>query len=142
MNPKNLIGKRVVNLYERVTMDLGGLDQGEVFLSLDTGEIISFPYNLEYQDQIVIATQLENAESIYEKIHEINTNWMIKDMIEINNSDSLPYIELESGFLFTEETISPHGTGLAGFRCFENLTAFEAFHGTDYYRLSEKNPKF
>lgn len=119
-------------------MDLGGLDHGEIYLSLDTGETISFPYNLEYKDQIVNEGQLENTNSIFQKIQKVDTDWMIKDLIEINNSDSLPYIELESGLLFTEETFSPHGTGMAGFRYFENLNTFEAFHGKDYYRLSEK----
>lgn len=138
MEPNNLIGKRIINLFERITVDLGGLDQGELFIQLETGGLIEFPVGLECEIPIISKTEILGSTSIFNEIVTDQTEWQIKDLIELEHSESLPYIELQCGLLFTEESISPHGTGLAGFRSFENLKVFESFFGKDYKRLSEK----
>jgi len=138
MTPHNLIGNRIIHLFERITPEFGGLDQGEVFIQLETGETIAFPPGLKCEILMIPEAELSGAESNFNEIHNPDADWRITDLIELNRSESQPYIELESGLLFTEESVSPHGTGIAGFRSFENLEAFEEFFGKDYRRLSEK----
>jgi hypothetical protein len=138
MESTNLIGNRIINLFERLTVDLGGLDQGELFIQFETGELIEFPVGLECQIPIISKTEIFGSTSIFNEVVTNQAEWQIKDLIELEHSESLPYIELQCGLLFTEESISPHGTGLAGFRSFESLAVFESFFGTDYKRLSEK----
>ena len=137
MKTQNLIGNRIINLFERITQELGGLDQGELFIQLETGEIIGFPLRLESEIIIISETELSGAEPIFKAAQNPDADWRIKDLIELNHSESQPYIELKCGLLFTEESVSPHGTGLAGFRSFENPEVFEAFSGKNYRRLAE-----
>lgn len=138
MTSDNLIGNRIIHLLERITSDFGGLDQGEVFIQLEIGELIEFPLGLEGEIPVIRETEISGASSILSEIYIQGHDWRIKDLVELENSESQPYIELQRGLLFTEESVSPHDTGLAGFRSFENLEAFEAFFGKDYRRLSEK----
>lgn len=37
MTPDNLIGNRIIRLFERITEEFGGLDQGKLFIQLETG---------------------------------------------------------------------------------------------------------
>ncbi len=135
---QNLIGTRIIDLFERKILDLGGLDQGELFIHLETGEIISFPHGLDCKIAVIDESEMLGATSIFNEIRTNNADWRIRDIIELDHSESQPYIELQCGILFTEECINPHGTGLAGFRSFKDLEAFESFYGKDYQRLSEQ----
>lgn len=137
MKPHYLIGNRIIRLFERITPDLGGLDQGELFIQLETGETIEFPLGLKSAIPVIPQTEISGSNNILSEKHNPNADWRIKDLIELNHSEAQPYIELHCGLLFTEESVSPHGTGLAGFRSFENLEIFESFFGKDYRRLSE-----
>lgn len=137
MKPHYLIGNRIIHLFERITNEFGGLDQGELFIQLETGELIEFPLGLKSEIPVIPETEISGSNNILSGNHNPNADWRIKDLIELNHSESQPYIELHCGLLFTEESVSPHGTGLAGFRSFENLEIFESFFGKDYRRLSE-----
>ncbi|TSJ46634.1 hypothetical protein [Fluviicola chungangensis] len=137
MTPHHLIDNRITHLFERITQEFGGLDRGELFIQLETGETIEFPLGLKSEISIILETEISGSNNILSENQNPNADWRIKDLIELNHSESQPYIELHCGLLFTEESVSPHGTGLAGFRSFENLEIFEAFFGKDYQRLSE-----
>jgi hypothetical protein len=63
----------------------------------------------------------------------------IVDFLTIDDAYSAGYLELENGFIITETTFSPHGTGMAGLNYYKNLTDFEECCGTNYHRL--KNNK-
>lgn len=137
MKTHHLIDNRIIDIFERITPDFGGLDQGELFIQLETGETIQFPPGLKSEISVIRETKISGSNNILSENHISNADWRIKDLIELNHSESQPYIELHCGLLFTEESVSPHGTGLAGFRSFENMEIFEAFFGKDYQRLSE-----
>lgn len=134
---KHLIGNRISDLFERKTLELGGLDQGELFILLETGQLIFFPVGFDAKITLIDETEMAGAISILSEVFASDADLRIKDIIELDYSEALPYIELQCGLLFTEESLSPHGTGIAGFRSFESLAAFEAFHGKQYKRLSE-----
>jgi len=51
------------------------------------------------------------------------------------DDDSVGYIELENGYIITENIMAPHGTGAAGLTFFENSTEFEKRCGTDYKKI-------
>ena len=137
MKPQNLIGNRIIRLFERITPHFGDLDQGELFIQLETGELIEFPLGLKSEISVITESEISGSNNILSENRKPNADWQIKDLIELNHFEAQPYIELHCGLLFTEESVSPHGTGLAGFRSFENLEIFESFFGKDYRRLSE-----
>ena len=70
------------------------------------------------------------------------SDWTIKDLIELSNSESIPYVELQCGFLFTKVSISPNGKGMVGYKQFQTIEDFELFNGKDYIRLSENITNF
>ncbi|GAB5416080.1 MAG: hypothetical protein Crog4KO_13350 [Crocinitomicaceae bacterium] len=134
----SLIGKRIINLYENVITEFGGIDQGEIFLSLDTGETICFPNSLSYKNQVVSENDLTNHPSIFDELYTLGADWTIRDLLEPDEQFlSNPYVELECGLLLTEEPVSPHGTGMAGLKFYKNIEAFESVFGKEYSRLSE-----
>lgn len=45
---------------------------------------------------------------------------------------------LDNGFLITETTIAPHGTGLAGLNFYNSIKDLIKAKGNDYFRLTEK----
>ena len=52
--------------------------------------------------------------------------------------DSAGFLELENGYIITETTMAPHGTGAVGLNYYTSLKHFEESHGTDYKRLVDK----
>ena len=138
MTSQNLIGKTIVELFEKIQFEEYGIDQGELFLKLDSGELISFPFDLGFKSFLVDDNQVADAKNILQEASESNESWMIKDLIEVSDPLSNPYIELQCGILFTEESMGQNGTGMAGLRLYQNLEAFESMHGKKYVRLSEQ----
>jgi hypothetical protein len=49
------------------------------------------------------------------------------------------YLLLDNGYLITETTAAPHGTGIAGLHLFESLRDLTDIRGNDYFKLTDKN---
>lgn len=66
-------------------------------------------------------------------------NQKIIDFLMFENSYSCGFLELENGYIITETTMSPHGTGMAGLNYYESLNIFEERCGSDYKRMKNKS---
>lgn len=60
----------------------------------------------------------------------------ITDLLQFDPGEPKVVVELENGYLFTEVTMAPHGTGGAGLHLFSNIEELESRYGADYKRLS------
>lgn len=65
-------------------------------------------------------------------------NQKIVDFLMFEDSDSVGFLELENGYIITETTFSPHGTGMAGLTYFQDIIQFEERCGKDYQRFKEQ----
>ena len=59
----------------------------------------------------------------------------IINFLQFEHTVSSGFIELENGFIITEQIMAPHGTGMAGLHFYENLADFEKRCGTGYNKL-------
>ncbi|MCL6293481.1 hypothetical protein [Jejuia spongiicola] len=50
MNTKELLGERIKDILVWSKMEVGGLDQGQVFIELNNGKIISIPWGFESEN--------------------------------------------------------------------------------------------
>ncbi|AUC15914.1 hypothetical protein BTO06_12465 [Tenacibaculum sp. SZ-18] len=50
MNIKELLGERIKDILVWVKMEVGGLDQGQVFIELNSGKTISIPWDFESEN--------------------------------------------------------------------------------------------
>ena len=62
---------------------------------------------------------------------------IIIDFLLLEDSDSAGFIELENGYIITENIMSPHGTGMAGLIYYESLQDFEESCGQEYKRIKK-----
>lgn len=65
-------------------------------------------------------------------------NRVIVDVLMFANSHDKVFLELDNGYILTETTMSPHGTGRAGLNYYDSLQELEAQCGTEYERLRER----
>lgn len=79
------------------------------------------PYKVEYR----------------EKKMKYVKNGKIVDIIMYNEQGNKVCIQLDNGYIITETTLSPHGTGFAGINYFESFDDLVQRKGADYSRLSE-----
>lgn len=133
----SLIDATIIGVYEKVTMDFGGNDEGEVFLKLDNGETIAFPIGLSSEYFLADKNSIASAENIFDALFNISSSTQIVDIIEFNEFSQETFIELRNGVLLSENILAPHGTGLAGLISFQDIQALEKRHGTNYSRLSQ-----
>ena len=50
MNTKELLGERIKDILVWSKMEVGGLDQGQVFIELNNGKTISIPWDFESEN--------------------------------------------------------------------------------------------
>jgi len=62
----------------------------------------------------------------------------IVDFIWYADDHDKGFFLLDNGYLITETTVAPHGTGLAGLNFFENLENLAASRGNKYLKLTDK----
>lgn len=65
-------------------------------------------------------------------------NKKIKDFLWYEDDSEKGFIELENGYIITETTMSPSGTGLAGLNYFVSIDDLEKRKGNDYKRITHK----
>lgn len=194
MQPKELIGKTITDIYEVQTVEIGGLDSSECFIRLDNDFLIDIPF--DGRQDLQTKTLAKNAVSLFADLSDLSVYHVNKDNkivgeiadnyqrkkrklanklrkflfgkdIEIN--DYKPYkveykenklknikdrkiidfiwysddtekgfLLLDNGYLITETTVAPHGTGLAGLNYFESLTDLTNRSGTGYLKLTDE----
>lgn len=61
----------------------------------------------------------------------------IVDFIWFEEEDFKGFFLLENGYLITDTTMAPHGTGMAGLNCFENIEKLMERRGTNYEKLTD-----
>jgi len=127
MSTRELIGKVIGNIHVFLKVDVGGLDEGFVFIELTDGKVVEIPWDFESEN--VMAELHTEAEIVWNTKFQ---NQRITNFIQINNSLDRGFLELENGMMITEVAVAPHGTGLAGLRFFETRSDFELVVGVDY----------
>lgn len=65
-------------------------------------------------------------------------NKKVVDFIWYADDGNKGLLLLDNGYLITETTVAPHGTGLAGLNYFESLESLAESRGCDYLKLSDK----
>ena len=191
MRTQDLVGQTITDIFVWYNLDVGGLDEAEVFIKLDNDCIIGIPWEIDasnfekplQSDAKSIFANLSKIPIIYvnpggKSIEEIIAekkqkdatfigrvkkilglsgsiskeykpyktefvenalkhikNQKIVDFLRINNDDSAGFLELENGFIITEITHAPHGTGMAGLNYYKTLSDFEECCGVNYHRL-------
>lgn len=65
----------------------------------------------------------------------------IVDLLWYADESEKGFILLDNGFIITETTIAPHGTGLAGLNLYESLNDLIQSKGNGYSLLSEKKDR-
>ncbi len=161
MRIKDLIGRRVIDIHQHVTMRSmdGWLDEGDVWVTLDDGMIIDVPYDL---DGVVHMRELpDEARSIfpderpmirgYRRVWKFwipfskPTAWdhremrgqEIVDVVSVGD-DRYAFIVLANGTMFSMTSVAPTGTGSAGVEIVRSLTEFETRWNGQMERLSEQ----
>lgn len=195
MNTKALIGQTITDILVWSKMEVGGLDEAEVFIQLDNGKTIGIPW--DFNSDGLEKDLKKDAKSLFADLsdipkHHINPegksiqevldakkkressllgrikkmvglredipkeyrvykitysenklkylkNQKIVDFLMFEDFDSVGFLELENGYIITENMMSPHGTGMAGLNYFESLKSFEDSWGTDYKRLKNQS---
>lgn len=191
MNTKEIIGRTITDILVWSKIEVGGLDEAEVFIQLDNQGIIKIPW--DFKSENIESKPDKDSESVFADLSDIpvyyinpegksiqevlnakrereSTFWgrikkaiglgeeipreyrvykieyrenmlkylvnqKIADFLMFDDYDSVGFLELENGYIITEISMSPHGTGMAGLNYFENLQIFEDIHGKDYKRL-------
>jgi hypothetical protein len=191
MNTKELIGRIIKDILVWSKMEVGGLDEAQVFIQLDNGSIIRIPWDFDDTDiecsskeyskslfanlkdtsiyhineegktiEKIIEAKKQRASSILGRLKKAigitkvipkeyrtyKTEYLeskvdclkdkkIVDFLMFENYGSVGFLELENGYIITETTIAPHGTGMAGLNHYENLKILEDSKGSNYKRL-------
>lgn len=65
-------------------------------------------------------------------------NKKVVDFIWYADDGNKGLLLLDNGYLITETTVAPHGTGLAGLNYFESLESLAERRGSGYLKLSDK----
>jgi len=164
MTTKDLIGHNIDDILGWFREE-NGLDEAQIFLRLDNGKVVVIPHFLEQEIEIKPEKEVKSVflpkktiqKSLwgyYKKIcyqkppQEIDEtikrfkNQKIMDFLSFEDNPDYVFeaglLELSNGFLITETTVSPSGTGQAGLNFFESVEVFEnLWKEKPYKRLSE-----
>ncbi|HRO77000.1 MAG TPA: hypothetical protein PLP27_12735 [Crocinitomicaceae bacterium] len=77
MQTKELIGKTITDIYEVLTVEVGGLDTSECFIQLDNSFYIDFPFDGKQNIQTITLT--ENAVSLLSGLLDVPVYHVNKD---------------------------------------------------------------
>ena len=77
MQPEEIIGMTVTNIYSLVNMELGGLDTGECFVELDSKKIIDIPFG--FCNCMEIKELDENAISLFADLSDYPVYFVNKE---------------------------------------------------------------
>jgi hypothetical protein len=157
MQARELIGKKVTNIFISFSSEQGWLDTADLFIELDNTIVIGIPFT--GKDEVEIRDLKKSAKSIFKDSNKMKfINWFRKVVFgyspiaypEINNllnkiitdilwyedDDTHGYIELNNGYVFTIMAMAPHGTGATGLRYFQNIELLKAQRGEDINKLT------
>lgn len=160
MQVKDLIGRRLIDVYQHVTMRSmnGWLDEGDVWLTLDDGTVIGVPYLLE--GEVDLRTLPVEARSIIPNerpmIQGYRRRWKfwipfskpaawdhrelrgqeIVDVISVAD-DRHAYLVLANGNMVSKCSVAPSGTGSAGVELVRSIQEFASRWEGEMERLSE-----
>lgn len=69
MNTKEIIGRKITDILVWSKMELGGLDEAEVFIQLDNGKVIGLPWDFESENLEI--QPKKNSESLFSDLSDI-----------------------------------------------------------------------
>lgn len=69
MNTKEIIGRTITDIFVWSKMEVGGLDEAEVFIQLDNGKIIRFPW--DFEDENIENQPPKDSESLFTDLSDI-----------------------------------------------------------------------
>ena len=137
MLTKELLGKTITNIYSIIEYERYGLDTGECFIEVDNKIIIDIPFG---EDEELWSKELDtSAKSIFSNNDTLDyiKNKKITDLFWYDGIDK-GFILLENGYIISETTIAPNGTGLAGLNIIENVAKMIDLKGKDFFKLTDK----
>lgn len=144
MRLKELLGKRIRDIRVKQIQEPYGLDISASYLMLDNECVVDIPWKeTDLEDEIEVEEIPTKAESITKLLKNKGRpilNQFITDILYFEEDIQFEkaFIELANGYLISEITIAPHGTGAAGLWYFESIQALETKHGKNYTRLTNK----
>lgn len=160
MHVKDLIGRRLVDIHQHVTMRSmdGWLDEGDVWLTLDDGTVIGVPHGL--MGDVWIRELPTEALSVipnerpmirgYRRCWKFRipfsrpAAWDIRELrgqeivdVISTGDDRYAYVALANDAMISMNAVAPSGTGSAGVELVRSLREFEIKREGTLERLSE-----
>lgn len=89
------------------------------------------------QDIVMKACQRYKVEYRENKLKHIKDRKIVDFIWYADDSDKGLFL-LDNGFLISETTVAPHGTGLAGLNYFESLENLTERRGNEYFKLTDE----
>ena len=135
---KDVLGKRLTNVFVDTRLDVNGLDESDIYLQIDGNTIIGFPW--DFEDRDIEKSKPYDARSIidFESMNEV-TDKKITDFLMYDDPMSTGYFELENGIIVHEETNFPHGVRGTGFFIIPNIDIFSKRIGDNYLRYTKRS---
>ena len=168
MEAKDLIGKTIIDILGKSEMDKDGMDYFDGYLVLENNICVRIPRDFEDEmDEEFPGDASSLMANEYVTYFNVNPNqkdrfitWIvdphvikkdtpvknalkefkgqrIKDMLKFHH-DTV-FIELENGYIFSEQNLGLSGLGLAELFWYKNIMEMEERKGKNYRRLSTIN---
>lgn len=134
MELKEIINRKIIDIWVWYKPEPYGLDEAEVFLQIDNDLLIDIPYS--FTEEVWVKQMDKKVESLFldERWKNLK-NKVIIDFMHFEDSLDKGFLLLDNGYIITETTMAPHGTGLAGLNMYDSLEKIEERFGKDYKRL-------
>lgn len=132
-----VLGRSIKEIWVKIKLEPGGLDQADISIRLDNDKIIGFPWDFDVEN--ICKPIAKGARELF-KNHEFRKvkNQTIKDVIiQVEESGETGFFELENGLIIYESTMFFHGVLNVGLKIFDSLKEFENEEGMNYKRLKK-----
>jgi hypothetical protein len=142
MKAGELLGRCITDIQVKQLEEPYGLDIASSYLKLDNGLVSEIPWKeVKPNYEVGIEEIPAKAESVKKLLKDKSKpllNQPITDLIYYQEEIRFEkaFIELANGYVISEITIAPNGTGSAGLWYFESIQVLETTYGKNYTRLT------
>lgn len=144
MKVEELLGRSIVDIQVKLIQEPYGLDISASYLMLDNGLVVEIPWKdieLDYEVGVEeMPAKTESVKKLLKDKSKLLLNQPITGLIFYAYAEEIhfekAFIELNNGYVISEITVAPHGTGHAGLWFFHSISELEAKFGKEYKRLT------